>query len=88
MLSQFQANNRVAGFRDGEVLNDEPEDFDLSNQDNTVTFADPNGNENVVCMLKVMLVEETIYDEEQRCNHVYTQECHDTYITEMGTSLV
>ena len=54
----------------------------------TLTFADPNGNENVVCMLKVMLVEETIYDEEQRCNHVYTQECHDTYITVMGTSLV
>lgn len=39
-------------------------------------------------MLKVMMVEETIYEEEQRCNHVYAQECHDTFVTEMGTSQV
>ena len=34
------------------------------------------------------MVEETIYEEEQRCNHVYAQECHDTFVTEMGTSQV
>ena len=82
----FQAFNNVAGFRD--TLPEEPEDFDLTNSENTATFADPDGDPNVICMLKVMLVEETIYEEEQRCNHVYTEECHDTFVTEMETSLV
>jgi len=34
-----------------------------------------------VCMDKVVQVEETIYDEEMRCNHVTTQSCHQKYET-------
>ena len=53
-----------------------------------VPRSDDNDDPNVLCMEKVQLVEETVFEEELRCNHVYTQECHDTYLTEMGTSLV
>jgi hypothetical protein len=34
-----------------------------------------------ICMDKVVQVEETIYDEEMRCHHFYSQSCHQKYET-------
>jgi len=33
------------------------------------------------CVEKVMMVEETVYDEELTCDHSYDQRCHTSYVT-------
>ncbi len=38
----------------------------------------PDGH---ICMDKVVMVDETKYDEEMRCHHMYTQSCHQKYET-------
>ena len=33
------------------------------------------------CVEKVMMVEETTYDDQIVCHHSYSKKCHETYIT-------
>lgn len=33
------------------------------------------------CVEKVMMVEETTYDDQIVCHHSYSKKCHNTYIT-------
>ena len=33
------------------------------------------------CVEKVMMVEETTYDDQIVCHHSYTKKCHQTYVT-------
>ena len=33
------------------------------------------------CVEKVMMVEETIYDDQIVCHHSYSKKCHNTYVT-------
>ena len=45
------------------------------------------GEEDVRCIGKVKLVEETEWDEVVTCNHSYDQRCHQTFVTRSDTGL-
>ena len=45
------------------------------------------GEEDVRCVGKVKLVEETEWDEVVTCNHSYDQRCHQTFVTRSDTGL-
>ena len=66
-----------------ELVGDDHDDED-SEEHNEVLVVDVplvEGGEDVRCVAKVMMVEETEWDEVVTCNHSYHQSCHQSYVT-------
>jgi len=51
-------------------------------ENSSVSNSVEGAEEEVRCIKKVMQVEETVWDNRVRCEHRFSEKCHDTYITD------
>jgi len=69
--------------------NDDSSD-DVDSASNDVSSSNDNNKDDseMRCVPKVMQVEETVYDREIKCSHIFREKCHTSYITEYASSTV